>query len=102
MSCPPSAVSDFRGSPPGDVERMLAGVVRPRTSRHGMAGKPVSGVTRRTAYAVLSLMLDAAVRDGVATRNVCRDVARPKVDTPEADYLTPAQVRGVLDALRGH
>ena len=33
---------------------------------------------------------------------MCRDVARPKVDTPEADYLTPAQVRGVLDALRGH
>jgi hypothetical protein len=29
-------------------------------------------------------------------------MARPKVDTPEADYLTPAQVRGVLDALRGH
>jgi hypothetical protein len=66
---------------PGDVERLLAGMVRQRTSRYGRSGSPVSGVTRRTAYSALSLMLDAAVRDGVATRNVCRDVARPKVDT---------------------
>jgi integrase len=35
-------------------------------------------------------------------RNVVREVDRPKVDRAEADYLTPAQLRSVLDALRGN
>lgn len=86
----------------GQVEEMLVGMLRLRDSRHGKAGEPVSGVARRSAYTVLSLMLATAVRDGAVTRNVCDDVDRPKVDTPEAEYLSPAQLRQVLDALDGH
>ena len=86
----------------GDVEAMLAGMVRQRDSKHGKVGDPVSGQLRRTAFTVLQLMLSTAVRDGVASRNVCADLDRPKVDTPEADYLTPAQLSAVLAALSGH
>ena len=83
----------------GDVEAMLAGMVRVRDSKHGRVGEPVSGQVRRTAFTVLSLMLTTAVRDGVAARNVCQDLDRPKIDTPEADYLTPGQLGEVLAAL---
>jgi integrase len=86
----------------GDVEAMLAGMRRTRASRGGAKGTPVSGQTRRTAYTVLSLMLDTAVRDGLVPRNVCADVDRPQVDTAEADYLTVDQLRGVVTALDGH
>jgi len=54
------------------------------------------------AFSVLSLMLGTAVRDGVVTRNACADVARPKVDTAEADYLSPALMRQVIAAMSGH
>ena len=86
----------------GDVEAMLAGMVRVRDSKHGRVGEPVSGQVRRTAFTVLSLMLTTAVRDGVVPRNVCQDLDRPKIDTPEADYLTPGQLGEVLAALSGH
>ena len=64
---------------PDDVEAMLAGLVRQRATKGGKVGDPVSGQTRRTAYAVLSLMLDAAVRAGLVTRNVCEDVPLTEV-----------------------
>ena len=86
----------------GDVERMLASMIRHRDSRHGKTDEPVSGATRRTAFAVLRMMLDTAVRDGVVTQNVASTIARPKVDRQEADYLSPAELRTVLDALHGH
>ena len=86
----------------GDVERMLASMIPHRDSRHGKADEPVIGATRRTAFAVLRMMLDTAVRDGVVIQNVASTIARPKVDRQEADYLSPAQPRTVLDALNGH
>jgi integrase len=39
---------------------------------------------------------------GCPPRNVALEVARPKVDRREADFLTPTQLRTVLDALDGH
>lgn len=86
---------------PGDVETLLAGMRLSRPGRGGQAGDPVSGQTRRTTLAMLSLMLDTAVRDGLVTRNVAADVARPKVDTPEAFALSREQLRDVLAAARG-
>ncbi len=86
----------------GDVEVLLAGLTRKRDSRSGVAGEPVSSQTRRMVFAVLSLMLGTAVRDEAVTRNVCADLDRPKVDTAEADYLTPDQLRRVLAAMEGH
>ncbi len=86
----------------GQVETMLAGMTRHRDSRTGKAGEPVAGQTRRTAHTVLRLMLATAVRDGVVGRNVCDQVDRPRIDTPEADYLTATQLREVLAAMSGH
>lgn len=87
---------------PGDVERMLAGMRRQRSGRGQAVGAPVSGQTKRTAYTVLSLMLDTAVRDGLVPVNVCDQIARPAPDTAEAEYLTGTQLRELLGALREH
>lgn len=87
---------------PGDVEHTMGSMRRLRSTPTGAKGDPVSDQTRRTAYAVLSLMLDAAVRDRIVSRNVCRDVERPKVETVEADYLDRDELRAVLAAMQGH
>jgi integrase len=36
------------------------------------------------------------------TQNVASTIARPKVDRQEAEYLSPAELHTVLDALHGH
>jgi len=86
----------------GDVERMLAGMVTLRPNRGRPKGSPVSGQTRRTAHAVLSLVLGTAVRDGLLPVNVCEQVNRPTPGTGEAEYLSAEQLRAVLGGLRGH
>jgi integrase len=85
---------------PGDVERLLAGMVRQRSSRYGRAGERVSGVTRRRLH---SAVPHARRRDPRRGRHEERVPRRGPAQGTHAgvDYLTPAQVRGVLDALRG-
>jgi integrase len=85
----------------GHVERMLAGMVTQRGNRGRPKGSPVSGKTRRTAHAVLSLMLGTAVRDGLLPANVCEQVNRPTPGTGEAEYLSAEQLREVLSAVKG-
>lgn len=86
----------------GDVERMLAGMTRKRAMGGQPAGVPVSGQTRRTAHAVLCLMLSTAVRDGLLPVNVAAQVDRPQPDTAEAGWLTAGQLRDLLGGLVGH
>ena len=54
----------------------------------------------RTAFAVLRMMLDTEVRDGVVTQNVASTIARPKVDRQETGCLSPAELLSVLDGHR--
>jgi integrase len=64
------------------VEEWLAGL-----ARRGL------GVKRRAkARAVLSMVLDSAVKGGKLARNVVADVAAPKGQRREAHFLTAAQV----------
>jgi integrase len=57
----------------------------------------LSQTTIRTAFNVLSIILNTAVRDGLLRTNPCLRVARPKSDTQEASYLTVHQIQIILD-----
>lgn len=54
----------------------------------------------RQVYHVLRLALADAVRDDLLARNPAERVKRPQTDEKEARYLSPAEVRQVLDAAR--
>jgi len=73
---------------PSDVERMTSQLIAsgrsPRTASH--------------ARVVLRSALQDAVRDGVIERDVASLARPPKVGRRELDYLTPAQIRKLLDA----
>lgn len=53
----------------------------------------------RQAHVVLSLVLQAAVRDGVVARNVAQGVRLPKMAREEAPYFDPATVDRIVDAM---
>lgn len=73
---------------PGAVERYLVTLpVAPRTQHH--------------VRAVLRTALDRAVRHGLLVRNVAALAQAPRVDAPEQVVLDPAQVRTLLDQVRG-
>jgi integrase len=58
------------------------------------------GVKRRAkARAVLSMVLDSAVKGGKLGRNVVADVAAPKGQRREAHFLTAAQVERLAEAI---
>jgi integrase len=59
------------------------------------------GTAVRTAYTVLRAVLDTAVRDKAIAQNQAQAVRRPRVTGKEAAYLTPDQVRSLLDAAEG-
>ncbi|PQM53759.1 site-specific integrase [Mycolicibacter virginiensis] len=61
----------------------------------------VSASSRRTDYAVLRAILDAAVRDGLVAKNVAAQVDRPTVPRKEATHLTALQVRDLLRSIAG-
>ena len=61
-----------------------------------LANRGLAESTVRTAYTVLRAVLDTAVRDDALARNPAAAVARPKVTTKEAAFLSPAQVRVLL------
>lgn len=66
----------------------------------GLRAKGLSESTVRSAYTILRSVLDTAVRDGALARNPVAAVKRPKVTSKEAAFLTPAQVRTLLEATR--
>lgn len=74
-----------------DVEALLLGMRR--------AGK--SSSTIRQTYTVLRAVIDAAVRDGLVARNAAAAVKRPGVERTEARFLSPSEVRSLLDAATG-
>lgn len=53
----------------------------------------------RQAHVVLSLVLQAAVRDGVVVRNVASGVRLPKLAREEAPYFDPATVDRIVAAM---
>jgi len=67
----------------------------------GLKDKGLAESTIRSAYTILRAVLDTAVRDGALARNPAAVVKRPKVTTKEAAYLTPEQVRTLLEAGKG-
>lgn len=56
--------------------------------------------TVRSAYAVLKMALDGAVRDGLLAANPCELATRPKVAPREARYLTADEMKRLLAAAR--
>jgi integrase len=66
----------------------------------GLRDKGLAESTIRSAYTILRAVLDTAVRDGALARNPAASVKRPKVTVKEAAYLTPEQVRTLLEAAR--
>lgn len=66
-----------------------------------LRAKGLSESTVRSAYTILRAVLDTAVRDGALARNPAAAVKRPRVTSTEAAFLTPVQVRTLLDAAKG-
>jgi integrase len=66
----------------------------------GLRAKGLSESTVRSAYTILRAILDTAVRDGALARNPAAAVKRPKVTAKESVFLTPEQVRALLDAAK--
>lgn len=56
--------------------------------------------TVRSAFLVLQMALDGAVRDGLLAVNPAKLATRPKVEPAEARYLTADELRALLDILR--
>lgn len=63
--------------------------------------KGLSDSTIRQAYTILRAVLSTAVRDGAMAVNSAAAVTRPRVTKSEAAFLTPADVRRLLDEARG-
>ena len=57
--------------------------------------------TCRQVHAVLCMMLDGAVREGLIRRNVARSVDKPRVSTREADTYSSREVGRLLAEARG-
>jgi integrase len=76
---------------PAHVQEMLA--VREKAG--------VSPRTRQLAYTVLHRALRQALQWGMISRNACDAVARPRVSRKSMRFLTPDQVKMLLDAARG-
>ena len=63
--------------------------------------KGLSDSTRRNAYTILRAVFDAAVKDRELADNPVAAVPRPRVEVKEAEYLTPDQVKTLLEAASG-
>lgn len=61
-------------------------------------GKPLSQSTKRQAFAVLSLALKAAVRDGLLATNPLSDIDRPRKQRVEVPVMTADEVEQLLSA----
>ena len=66
-----------------------------------MAKEGLSAQTRLHAHRVVHRLLGHAAQWGVVARNVAAVVDAPRVKAREIEVLTPAEVQGVLETLRG-
>jgi integrase len=66
----------------------------------GLRAKGLAESTVRSAYTILRAILDTAVRDGALARNPAAVVKRPKVTAKESVFLTPEQVRALLESAK--
>jgi integrase len=66
-----------------------------------MAEKRLADRTRLHLHRVVHRMLGHALQWGIVTRNVATMVDAPRVRTHEIEVLTPAEVKTVLEKLRG-
>lgn len=73
-----------------------------RDVAQALAGITGSASTRRSVYAALVKLLDYAVGQGLAGRNVARDVPRPKRAESAARDVTDAEAVRLLKAAAGH
>ena len=62
--------------------------------------KGLSDSTRRSAYTILRAIFDAAVKDRELADNPVAAIGRPRVEVKEAAYLTPEQVKRLVEAAR--
>jgi integrase len=88
---------------PADVERALESFVgegRPIDGRDVRPRRPVSPVTAGHVRKVLRRALRDAVRDGLAARNAASEASPPRVPHRPVTYLTPADVRRLIEATR--
>lgn len=98
---------------PAEAERWLARLdtqrSRPHTPKATKAnpepkpipGKPLAQSTKRQAFAVLSLAMKTAVRDGLIPENPLQDVARPRKVRTDVPVMTAAEVEKLLSAAHG-
>lgn len=61
---------------------------------------PLAQSTKRSAFAVLSLAFDTAVRDGLLVANPCEQVRRPGKDDVEVPVMTADEVEQLLEVAR--
>ena len=91
---------------PADVERALAGFLKdgrphPEAGREGRGRRrSVSPLTVRHVRATLRMALSDAERDRLVNRNAAGRARPPRVPYTPIAYLTPEQVRQLLDATR--
>src|SRR5262249_32113275 len=76
---------------PADLQALYAGM-----ARAGLADR-----TRLHMHRVAHTMLKHAVQWGVVARNIATLVDAPRVKASEIEILSPAQVKTVLETLRG-
>jgi integrase len=78
----------------------------PRATKATPKPKPIPGhllsqSTKRSAYAVLTLAMQAAVRDGLIPANPLTDIKRPRKARTEVPVMTAAEVEKMLTAAQG-
>ena len=78
----------------------------PRATKANPDPKPIPGghlsqSTKRQAFAVLSLALRTAARDGLIDSNPLEDVRRPRKTRAEVPVMTADEVEAMLKAARG-
>lgn len=64
--------------------------------------RPLSDSTRRTAYNVLSMLLDTAVRDGLIAANPAARIDRPVQRRRAQPHYTAAQAHRLVGVVAGH
>ena len=64
-------------------------------------GRLLAQSTKRTAYAVLKLALDTAVRDRLIAENPLSEIRRPRKAATVVPVMSAAEVEALLDAAKG-
>lgn len=98
---------------PREAERWVARLDKARTKAHTprptkadpdpkeVPGRLLAQSTKRTAYAVLKLALDTAVRDRLIAENPLSEIRRPRKAATVVPVMSAAEVEALLDAAKG-